>query len=47
MKREMNSEEQEAFEKIFRELVGLTVEQAKLILAKVLKSLEEKAVIEE
>lgn len=47
MKRELNEEEQEAMEKIFRELVGFTVEQAKLILSTLVKNLEEKAVIEE
>ena len=47
MKREMTDDERDAAEKIFLELVGFTVEQAKFILKTVALQIEDKAVIED
>lgn len=47
MKREMTAEEKQAAEKIFSELVGFTIDQAKDILKAVLTRIGNKAIIED
>ena len=47
MKREMTLEEEHIAEQIFRALIGLTLEQAELILKTVAAQVKERARIEE